>query len=78
MLAAQTPDDCKPCPPNSYSSSAGVKRADHCTHCDPGKFNLLWGSAEAAACVPCLPGYLNAECMDVVTLNLEGRVNGAA
>lgn len=77
MLAAQTPDDCKPCPPNTYSSSKGLKRAAECIHCAAGKFNLLWGSTDAGACVPCMAGYMNAECMDIVTMPQQGRVNGA-
>jgi len=77
MLAAQTPDDCKPCPPNTYSSSKGLKRAAECIHCGAGKFNLLWGSTDAGACVPCMAGYMNAECMDMVTMPQQGRVNGA-
>ena len=74
-LGVETIADCQPCPPNTWSSLTGVT-SNVCTPCEAGKYNSLWGSTTEADCLVCLPGYMQAECMEEITMATEGRING--
>ncbi len=74
-LGQEDIDSCKPCPPNTWSSLNGVT-SKKCTACPVGKYNLLWGATRSGACLVCIPGYMNANCMDIVTLTTKGNING--